>query len=89
MASFWQYLAVQIVLTERKISLITSLNPSIVKSNGKEGLKLSKVRREKWLAQIFRKDLNETNLERAKMKKKNAFYLPFIGFFTQSSKYQI
>ena len=22
------------------------------------------------------------------MKKKNAFYLPFIGFFTQSSKYQ-
>ena len=31
--------------------------PSMVKNNGKEGLKLSKVRREKWLAQIFRKDL--------------------------------
>ena len=29
---------------------------SIVKNNGKEGLKLSKMRREKWLAQIFRKD---------------------------------
>ena len=31
--------------------------PSIVKNN-KKGLKLSKVRREKWLAQIFRKDFN-------------------------------
>ena len=30
---------------------------SVVKSNSKKGLKLSKVRREKWLAQIFRKDL--------------------------------
>ena len=29
--------------------------PSIVKNNGKEGLTLSKVRREKSLAQIFRK----------------------------------
>ena len=88
MVSFWQYLTVQIVLTERKISLITSLNPSIVKNNGKEGLKRSKVRREEWLALIFRKDLPERKLERTKMKK-NAFYLPFIGFFTQSSKYQV
>ena len=39
---------------------------SIVKNNGKEGLKLSKVRREKWLAQIFRKDLTERNLERTR-----------------------
>ena len=31
--------------------------PSIVKNNGKGGLELSKVRREKWLAQIFRKNL--------------------------------
>ena len=38
--------------------------PSIVKNNGKEGLKLSKVRREKWLAQIFRKDLTERKLEK-------------------------
>ena len=38
--------------------------PSIVTNNGKEGLKLSKVRSEKWLAQIFRKHLTETNLER-------------------------
>ena len=30
---------------------------SIVKNNSKKGLKLLKVRREKWLAQIFKKDL--------------------------------
>ena len=43
--------------------------PSIVKNNGKEGLKLSKVRKEeKWLAQIFRKDLTETKLERTRTK---------------------
>ena len=53
-----QYLTVEIVLTERKTSLI----------NGKEGLTLSKVRREKSLAQIFRKDLTERKLEKARMK---------------------
>ena len=37
---------------------------SIVKSNNKESLKLSKMRRDKWLAQIFRKDLTERKLER-------------------------
>ena len=37
--------------------------PSIVKKNGKEGLKLSKVRREKRLAQIFRKYLTERKQE--------------------------
>ena len=42
--------------------------PSIVKNNGKEGLKLSKVRRGKWFAQIFRKDLTERKLERARIK---------------------
>ena len=31
--------------------------PSIIKYNDKKGFRLSKVRREKWLAQIFRKDL--------------------------------
>ena len=36
--------------------------PSVVKNTGKEGLKLSKKRREKWLAQIFRKDLTERKL---------------------------
>ena len=41
--------------------------PSIVKSNGKEGLKLLKVRREKWLAQIFRKHLNERKLEKQEL----------------------
>ena len=36
--------------------------PKNVKNNNKEGLKLSKVRREKQLAQIFRKYLNERKL---------------------------
>ena len=40
--------------------------PSVVKNNGKEGLKLSKVSREKWLAQIFRKYLTERKLERTR-----------------------
>ena len=44
---------------------------SIVKNNGKEDLKLSKVRKEeKWLAQIFRKDLTETKLEATKTRTK-------------------
>ena len=38
--------------------------PSIVKNNGKRGLKLSKVKREKSLDQIFKKDLTERKLER-------------------------
>ena len=42
--------------------------PSIVKNNGKGGLKLSKVRGEKWLAQTFRKDLAEKKVERTRMK---------------------
>ena len=41
---------------------------STVKKNCKEGLKLSKVRREKILAQIFSKSLTERKLERTKMK---------------------
>ena len=40
--------------------------PSFVKNNNKDGLKLSKVRRKKWLAQIFRKDLTERKLERTR-----------------------
>ena len=36
---------------------------SIVRNNGEEGLKLSKLRREKWIAQICRKDLTERKLE--------------------------
>ena len=42
--------------------------PSIVKNNGKGGLKLSKVRGEKWLAQTFRKDLAQKKVERTRMK---------------------
>ena len=41
--------------------------PSILKDNGKGGLKLSKVRKEKWLAQIFKKDLTERKLKRTRM----------------------
>ena len=40
--------------------------PSIVKNNSKEGLKLLKVSRQKWLAQIFRKVLTERKLERTR-----------------------
>ena len=46
------------------------------------------MRRKKWLAQIFRKDLPEKKA-RKKTNENNAFYLPFIGFFIQSSQYQI
>ena len=41
---------------------------SIVKNNGKKGLKHSKLRRAKWLPQIFRKDLTERILERTRIK---------------------
>ena len=41
---------------------------SIVKNNGKEGWTLSKKRREKLLAQIFRKDLTERKLEKTIVK---------------------
>ena len=56
--------------------------PSVVKNNGKEGLKLSKVRKEeKWLGQIFRKDLTETKLERTKIRINiTLFASPFLGF---------
>ena len=40
--------------------------PSIVKNNFREGYELSKVRREKWLAQIFRKNLTKIKLERTR-----------------------
>ena len=40
--------------------------PSIVKNNSKEGLKLSKVREQKWLAQNFRKVLTERKLARTR-----------------------
>ena len=41
---------------------------SFVKNIRKEGLKLWKVIREKWLAQIFRKDLTERKKETTRMK---------------------
>ena len=84
---FWQYVTVQIVLTE-SADKSNYRFPSIVKNNGKEGLKLSKVRREKWLAQIFRKDLTERKLERTRWKIMLSAS-PSSVFFTQSSQYQI
>ena len=41
--------------------------PSIIRNNGEEGLKLSKLRREKWIAQICRKDLTERKLENTRV----------------------
>ena len=43
-------------------------SPSIVKNNGEKGAKLSKVKREKRLAQIFRQDLAQKKLERTRIK---------------------
>ena len=40
--------------------------PSIVKNNGKEALKLTKVRRQEWLVQIFRKVLTERKLRKTR-----------------------
>ena len=75
-----QYLTVQVVLTEKK-NKSNYRFPSIVKNNGKEGLTLSKVRREKLLAQIFRKDLSERKLEKTRMKIMLSAS-PFIVFFS-------
>ena len=47
---------------DRKEGKFNYCFPSFVKNNGKEDLKLSKVRRENWLAQIFRKNLTERKL---------------------------
>ena len=64
---------------------------SIVKNNSKEDLKLSKVRKEeKWLAQIFRKDLTGTKLERTiTLIKIMLSASPSSVFFSQNSQYQI
>ena len=53
--------------------------PSIVKNNGKEGWMLSKKRREKLLAQIFRKDLNERKTRKSNSES-NVFCLSFMFF---------
>ena len=86
MASFGQNLTVQILLTEGGKSHYRF--PSIVKNNGKEDLKLSKVRREKWLVQIFRRDLTERQLERTRIKIMLSAS-PSSVFLTQISQYQI
>ena len=48
---------------------------SIVKNNGKKCLKLSKVRREEWLTQIFRKYLTERKLERTRTRIKIILFI--------------
>ena len=63
----------------------------MVKNNGKKGLTLSSVRREKSLVQVFRKDLTEKKLEktRTKIMLSASLSLSLTVFFTQSSQYQI
>ena len=56
--------------------------PSILKNNGKEGLKLSKVRREKWLVQIFRENLTERTLERTRVRIKIMLSASPSSFFS-------
>ena len=56
--------------------------PSVVKNNGKEGLKLSKVRREKWLAQIFKKNLTEKKLKRTRARIKIMLSASPSSFFS-------
>ena len=51
---------------EREKDKLIHRFPTIFKNNGKEGLKLFEVRREKWLAEIFRKYLTERKLGRTK-----------------------
>ena len=55
-------------LADRKKDKTNYQFPSIVKNNGKKGLKHTKVRRKNWLTQIFRKDLTERMLERTRIK---------------------
>ena len=63
---------------------------SVVKNNGKEGLKRSKVRRQKWLGQFFWKVLTERKLERTRSRIKIMLSASLsLVFFTQSSQYQI
>ena len=62
--------------------------PSNVKNNGKKVLKHTKVRKEKSLAQIFRKDLTERMLERTRIKIMLSAS-PSSVFFAQSSQHQI
>ena len=59
-----QYLTVQIVLTDRKTSLII-IFPKMLKIMAKKAWKM---RREKWLTQIFRKYITERKLERTRIK---------------------
>ena len=84
-----QYLTIQIVLTERKTSLFT-LFCSIVKNNGKEVLKLFKNEKGKVVSSNFQEIFNWKKARKNKNKNQNnAFCFPFIGFFAQSSEYQI
>ena len=78
MAGFWQYLTVQILLTERKTSLITAFLQLLkiwqkrLETFESDKGKVEKIRKEKGerkgLAQIFRKDLTERKLERTRIK---------------------
>ena len=56
---------------------------SIFKNDGKEGLKLSKTRSERWLAQIFRKYLTERKLKKIRARIKIIFSAPPSSVFSQ------
>ena len=53
--------------------------PSIVRNNGEEGLKLSKLGREKWIAQICRKDLTKRKLENTRVCSDHFLTGKFLG----------
>ena len=63
-------------------------SPSIVKNNGEKGMKLSKVKREKQLAQIFRQDLAEKKLERTRTRIKIMLSASPSSVSSQSLQYQ-
>ena len=84
--SFWQYLTVQIVLTERKTCLITSF-PQLLKI----------IENKAWNFESDKGKMSTSNFQerlnwekaRKNTNENNAFCLPFIGCFTLSSQYQI
>ena len=58
-------------------------------SIGSEGLKLSKVRRKNWLAQIFRKDLTERKLERTRIRNNVFSHKVYVIGLEKASTYSV
>ena len=87
MANFWQYLTVQIVLTERNTSLIIVFL-QLLKIMAKKAWNFRKWDKGKVISSNFQERFNWERVWKDK-NENNAFCLPFIDFFTQSSQYQI